>query len=155
MPNRNGIVPNRGGFLFLKMSVMFRVQMGTDFEFVTEELAFHFAQSVKRNREQQFLFIVCYLKLLSITSAIQIYQNIYPSTIKLSTRLALYMFNLVWACPRKFRLVYLFLLINCVPNTGDVETQTMQTADCRLQTVQTVQTVQIVQTECYFFSLVP
>ena len=31
-----------------------------------------------------------------------------------------------------------------------VETQTMQTADCRLQTVQTVQTV---QTECYFFYL--
>ena len=29
-----------------------------------------------------------------------------------------------------------------------VETQTMQTADCRLQTVQTVQTV---QTECYLF----
>ena len=29
-----------------------------------------------------------------------------------------------------------------------VETQTMQTADCRLQTVQAVQTV---QTECYFF----
>ena len=32
---------------------------------------------------------------------------------------------------------------------GHVETQTMQTADCRLQTVQTVQTV---QTECYFFT---
>ena len=31
---------------------------------------------------------------------------------------------------------------------GHVETQTMQTAYCRLQTVQTVQTV---QTECYFF----
>ena len=31
-----------------------------------------------------------------------------------------------------------------------VETQTMQTVDCRLQTVQTVQTV---QTECYFFYL--
>ena len=29
--------------------------------------------------------------------------------------------NLVWACPRKFRLVSLFLLINCVPNT-DKET---------------------------------
>ena len=57
------------------------------------------------------------MKLLSITSAIQIYQNIYPSTIKLSTRLARYMFNLVWACPRKFRLVSLFLLINCVPNS--------------------------------------
>ena len=35
-------------------------------------------------------------------------------------------------------------------NHGHVETQTMQTADCRLQTVQTVQTV---QTECYFFYL--
>ena len=33
---------------------------------------------------------------------------------------------------------------------GHVETQTMQTADCRLQTVQTVQTV---QTECYVFTL--
>ena len=30
-----------------------------------------------------------------------------------------------------------------------VEMQTMQTPDCRLQTVQTVQTV---QTECYFFT---
>ena len=35
---------------------------------------------------------------------------------------------------------------------GHVETQTMQTADCRLQNVQTGQTV---QTECYFFLLVP
>ena len=61
--------------------------------------------------------MVGYLNLLSITSAIQIYQNIYPSTIKLSTRLACYMFNLVWAYPRKFRVVSLFLLINCVPNT--------------------------------------
>ena len=34
--------------------------------------------------------------------------------------------------------------------SGHVETQTMQIADCRLQTVQTVQTV---QTECYFFYL--
>ena len=40
-----------------------------------------------------------------------------------------------------------------------VVTQTMRTADCRLQTVQTVQTVetvqtvQTVQTECYFFYL--
>ena len=33
---------------------------------------------------------------------------------------------------------------------GHVEMQTMQTADCRLQTVQTVQTV---QTECNFFYL--
>ena len=91
--------------------------MGTGSEFVPKELAFHFAQSVKRNREQLFLFIVGYLKLLSITSTIQIRQNIYPSTIKLSTRLARYMFNLCRACPLKFRLVSLFLLINCVPNT--------------------------------------
>ena len=35
---------------------------------------------------------------------------------------------------------------------GHVETQTMQTAECRLQTVQTVQNVQTVQTECYFFT---
>ena len=34
---------------------------------------------------------------------------------------------------------------------GHPKTQTMQTADCRLQTVQTMQTVQTVQTE-YFFS---
>ena len=33
---------------------------------------------------------------------------------------------------------------------GHVETQTMQTADCRVQTVQTVQTVQNMQTECFF-----
>ena len=33
-----------------------------------------------------------------------------------------------------------------------VETQTMQTVDCRLETLQTVQTVQTVQTECYFFT---
>ena len=91
--------------------------MGTGSEFVTKELAFHFAQSVKRNREQWFLFIVGYLKLLSITFAIQIHQNMFPSTIKLSTRLARCMLNLVWACPRKFRCVSLFLLINCVPNT--------------------------------------
>ena len=91
--------------------------MGTGSEFVTKELVFHFAQSVKRNREQEFLFIVGYMKLLSITSAVQIYQNIYPSTIKQSIRLARYMLNLVRAGPRKFRLVSLFLLINCVPNT--------------------------------------
>ena len=36
---------------------------------------------------------------------------------------------------------------------GHVEMQTMQTADCRLQTVQTVQTVRTVQTECNFFYL--
>jgi len=35
--------------------------------------------------------------------------------------------------------------------TGHPNTQTMQTADCRLRTVQTMQTVQTVQTE-YFFS---
>ena len=43
-----------------------------------------------------------------------------------------------------------------VNEDGHVETQTMQTVDCRLQTVQTVQTVltmQTVQTECYFFKL--
>ena len=34
---------------------------------------------------------------------------------------------------------------------GHSKTQTMQTADCRLQTVQTMQTVQTVQPE-YFFS---
>ena len=35
---------------------------------------------------------------------------------------------------------------SCPLTTGHVETQTMQTADCTLQTVQTV------QTECYFFT---
>ena len=34
---------------------------------------------------------------------------------------------------------------------GHPKTQTMQTADCRLQTVQTMQTVQTVQTEYFFF----
>ena len=78
---------------------MFRVYMGTGSEFVTKELAFHFVQSVKRNRKKEFLFIVGYLKLLSITSTIQICQNIYPSKFKLSTRIACYMFNLVRGCP--------------------------------------------------------
>ena len=40
--------------------------------------------------------------------------------------------------------------VHCTGQTsGHVETQTMQTADCRLKTVQTM------QTECYFFLLVP
>ena len=34
---------------------------------------------------------------------------------------------------------------------GHPKTQTMQTADCRLQTVQTMQTAQTVQTEYFFF----
>ena len=34
---------------------------------------------------------------------------------------------------------------------GHPKTQTMQTADCRLQTVQTMQTVQTVQTEYFLF----
>ena len=59
------------------------------------------------------------MKLLSITFSIQIYQNTYPSTIKLSKILARYMLNLVGAGPGKFRLVLLFLLINCVPNTDE------------------------------------
>ena len=37
---------------------------------------------------------------------------------------------------------------------GHPKTQTMQTADCRLQTVQTMQTVQTVQTEYFFIILV-
>ena len=36
---------------------------------------------------------------------------------------------------------------------GHPKTQTMQTADCRLQTVQTMQTVQTVQTEYFFLTL--
>ena len=51
-------------------------------------------------------------------------------------------------------------LFSCPYLVGHVETQTMQTADCRLQTadcrlqtVQTRQIVQNVQTECYVFTL--
>ena len=48
IPNRNRIVPNRGGCLFLKMRVMSRAYMVTGSEFLTKDLAFHFA--LKRNR---------------------------------------------------------------------------------------------------------
>ena len=46
-------------------------------------------------------------------------------------------FKLLWFQERIFR--------------GHPKTQTMQTADCRLQTVQTMQTVQTVQTDSFFF----
>ena len=37
--------------------------------------------------------------------------------------------------------------------SGHPKTQTMQTADCRLQTVQTMQTAQTMQTEYFFLTL--
>ena len=54
-------------------------------------------------------------------------------------------------CPH-LAILALAPLFSCPYLVGHVETQTMQTADCRLQTVQTRQTVQNVQTECYVFT---
>ena len=93
---------------------MFRHKWEQAPNLLIKEQAFHFAQSVNRKREQKFLFNGGYLKLLSITSSKQISQNI---SFKEQVRLARYKLNLVRAGPRKFRLVSLFLLIDCVPNT--------------------------------------